>query len=308
MATITRGAALPFTEDALSLVIRRQSDPTPPSRGKAAGSGTSTHAKRVEVAKDEIIRYYVLDKGGIWGMGTRGLKGVITSSGAGRNEMDYRVLNKAAGSGLNRVVIEDVLLAARSAESLEFKISTPSMAELLVRLASVLDSNLLPRLAALPKQAFEDSVAAVLRNIAPPLSTHEAQMAQRVAVARAAILEEFGCFTREKLAASSRARDPGGLVDTWRSRSKVFSVPLPQNTAKDADVYPAFQFHEGKPRPIIATILGIFGKALSGWDLAHWFTSGNSMLPDSARPVDLLERAPAAVEAAARFDALPPAA
>ena len=308
MATITRGAALHFTEDALSLVIRRQSDPTPPSRGKATGSGTSTHARHVKAAKGESIRYYVLNKGGIWGTGTKGLKDVTTSSGAGRNEMAYRASKNAAGSGLNRVVIEDVLLAARSAESLEFKISTPSTAEFLVRLASALDSNLMARLAALPQQAFENSVAAVLRNIAPPLSAHEAQMAQRVAMARAAILEEFGYFTREQLAAGSRARDPGGLVDTWRSRSKVFSVPLPQSTAKDADVYPAFQFHEGKPRPIIATILGIFGKTLSGWDLAHWFTSGNSMLPDSARPVDLMERAPAVVEAAARFDALPPAA
>lgn len=307
MTTIARGAPLPSGEDMLSLVIRLQNDAAPPSSGKAPGSGTATRSRRAKAVKDENLRHYVLDKGGVWSAETADLKDVITLAGAGQGGMDG-LSKKTASSGMSRVVLDDVLLAARSAESLEFKTSTPSTAEFLIRLASVLDSNLLARLAALPKQAFEDSVAAVLRNIAPPLSVHEALMAQRVAVARAAILEEFGYFTREQLAAGSRARNPAGLVDTWRSRNKVFSVPLPQSTARDADVYLAFQFHEGKPLPIIATILNIFGKTLSGWELAHWFTSGNSMLPDSARPVELLEQAPAAVEAAARFDALPPAA
>ena len=306
MDTIARSAAMPFTEAALSLVIRAQSEATQPSRD-AAPPGTPTDVKRVRGANGESVRYYVLDKSGIW-CSTNGQNGILTSTGAARKQTSYRVSKKTAGSGLHRVVIEDVLLAARSAESLEFKISTPSTAEFLVRLASVLDSKVLARLADLSKQAFEDSVATLLRNIVPPLSPHEAQMAQRVALARAAILEEFGYCTKQQLADSSRARDPGGLVDTWRSRRKVFSVSLPQSTARDADVYPAFQFHEGKPRPIIATILAIFGKALSGWELAHWFTSGNSMLPGSARPVDVLESAPGAVEAAARFDALPPAA
>lgn len=308
MSSIALGAGAPAAEGTLGLVIHGQSHQAPPQSNKAAGGGTSAKSKRGKAVTGESVSHYVLSKGGVWSAEASGPEGLITMSEVGQGETYSSTSEKQAVPAMNKVLIEDVLVAARSANSLEFKTPTPLSAEFLIRMASMLDSDLLPRLAVLSKQAFEDSVAALLRNIAPPLSMNEAQMAQRVAIARATILEEFGYFTREQLAKHSRARDPRGLIDTWRSRGKVFAVSLPQSTAKDADVYLSFQFSEGKPLPIIGSVIRIFGKSLNGWEMAHWFTSGNSMLPDSSRPVDLLESAPADVEAAARFDALPPAA
>jgi hypothetical protein len=300
MATLTWSAALPIPDEAMSLVIHGPDDAKPATRGKT----TTTPAKGKNIAPSR----YIFKKSGEWRIGAI-LDHHLATLGGKQHALSLAALKREdAGAILNWVAVDDVLQAARNAGSLEFKMSKPDAAVFLVRLASVLESGFQERMANMPKEAFEQSVAALLRNIAPPMSAPEVQMAQRVAMARAAILEEFGYQTKEQLARGSRAKDPAGMVHTWRARGKVFSVPLPQSTARDADVYPAFQFDDGKPLPVVAEILGAFNKSRDGWALAHWFTSGTGLLPNSARPVDLLKTAPEAVEAAARFDAMPAAA
>ncbi len=211
-------------------------------------------------------------------------------------------VHRAAGqrSGL----IEEVSQATR----LTFEPKNPVAARMLARLFERLDSGMLDVLLKQPHRDFDEVVTALLRSLAPAPSDAEVRMASRVAQARAEILREFGYFTREQLAAASSAKVPTTMVDNWRKRGKVFSVPLPGEGPRAAEVYPGFQFRDGKPLSVIERVIAAFDGRRSGWPLAHWFVGGNGRLQASARPVDLLMSAPDAVVEAARFDALPPAA
>lgn len=81
----------------------------------------------------------------------------------------------------------------------------------------------------------------------------------------------------------------------WKRQQKVFAVPFGGH-----DRYPAFQFRDGQPRPIIGRILAQLGGKLSPWQTAFWFVAENGWL-DGKRPVDRLDADPeAVVEAAGR--------
>jgi hypothetical protein len=136
-------------------------------------------------------------------------------------------------------------------------------------------------------------------------SEADTQMAQRLAAQRAAALNEFGYFTAEQLADANRSRasNRGALADNWRKRRQVFAVQHPDKSLRERDVYPAFQFSNHQPVKAVREILAAFGERKDPWKLALWFTSNNGWLPDSARPVDLLNSHPEAVIEAARRDA-----
>lgn len=198
--------------------------------------------------------------------------------------------------------------AASEATRLTFKPKNPAAAKMLARFFERLDSGMLDALLKQPHRDFDEVVGALLRSLAPPPSDAEMKMAARVAQARAGMLREFGYLTRDQLAAASSAKVPTAMVDNWRKRGKVFSVPLPDAGPRTAEVYLGFQFQEGRPLPVIGRVIAAFEGRRSGWSLAHWFVGGNGMLEGGARPVDLLASAPKAVVDAARFDAMPPAA
>lgn len=198
--------------------------------------------------------------------------------------------------------------AAAQGASLLLTPKSPELAVVIIRLMQRLDGHLLSNIAEGRQKEFDETINAALRGIVPAQSDAEFRMATRVAKARAAMLAEFGYFTREQLASRSRAKNPAGIVDTWRKRNKVFAVNLPEAGPKDSDVYLKFQFHEGKPLPVVADVIDAFAGRRSGWSLAHWFVAGNGTLEGSSRPVDLLTTSPDAVVAAARFDASPSAA
>lgn len=210
---------------------------------------------------------------------------------------------RAAGSRRAGLVAE-----ASEATRLTFKPKNPAAGKMLARFFERLDSGMLDALLKQPHRDFDEVVAALLRSLAPPPSDAEVRMASRIAQARADILREFGYVTRDQLAAASSAKVPTTMVDNWRKRGKVFSVPLPEAGPRTAEVYLGFQFHEGKPLPVVERVIAAFQGRRTGWSLAHWFVGGNGMLEDSARPVDLLTSAPDAVVDAARFDALQAAA
>lgn len=141
------------------------------------------------------------------------------------------------------------------------------------------------------------------RMLAP--SVVDLKMAQRLAERRARVLNEFGFFTAEQLADAngSQAGKRAALADNWRKRHQVFAVPHPDKAARERDVYPAFQFENGKPIKAVQAVLEAFGDRKAPWKVALWFTSNNGWLPESARPVDLLGSDPQAVIDAARREA-----
>lgn len=125
--------------------------------------------------------------------------------------------------------------------------------------------------------------------------------ARRNAEARVQIDAEFGLLSSEQVAelVESRSANRASAAYGLRSAGRIFSV-----TSGGVQRYPGFQFDAttGQPRLGVARTLEVLADAaLSGWELALWFTSPTGLL-DGHRPVDLLDADPDAVLTAARAE------
>lgn len=175
---------------------------------------------------------------------------------------------------------------------------------LLLAALQMFDRMLVEKTAAVRERRLQEMVDFMAERLVTT-SPSEMEMAQRLANRHARVLNEFGWYTAEQLAQANRSQASvkSALADNWRKRRQVFAVPHPDKTARERDVYPAFQFDNFKPIKAMHEIIEAFGDAKAPWKLALWMTSANGLLPGSARPVDLLGSAPEQVIAAARSDA-----
>jgi len=119
------------------------------------------------------------------------------------------------------------------------------------------------------------------------------------ALARGNALQEFGAFTSAQIAEMRGANTTNPHVTTgrWLTSDRVFAIET-----RSGRLFPAFQFEQGEPRPIIRRTLVALDHQARGWELLAWFTGSNGHL-DGARPVDRLEDAPEEVVAAAAYQA-----
>ena len=69
------------------------------------------------------------------------------------------------------------------------------------------------------------------------------------------------------------AEDIQGPSSEWKREGRIFAI---QHDGKD--LFPAFQFADGQPLPIIQKILEALPDYLSPWQTAFWFESGNGWL------------------------------
>jgi hypothetical protein len=122
---------------------------------------------------------------------------------------------------------------------------------------------------------------------------------------RQAFLDEWPCLTAEQVHrnAGFGARNTSAAASRWKAAGEILSV-----RAGKQDLYPAFQFRNGRPLPGLKPLLDMFAGRRDGWQIALWLTTGNGWLPGGGRPVDLLERDPEAVLQAARMAMAEPAA
>jgi hypothetical protein len=129
---------------------------------------------------------------------------------------------------------------------------------------------------------------------ASPAAAHQAQ---RNAMARQALIDEFGLYNADEIAelSGSTASNRSATASRWLASMRIFAV-----SHQGARLYPGFQFGtDGQPRRVIAPVLAAFEPyGLDGWETALWFTTASGWLDDE-RPVDLLTRAPERVTAAA---------
>lgn len=109
--------------------------------------------------------------------------------------------------------------------------------------------------------------------------------ALRNADLRTAFLAEVGVLTAAEVAqlAGSKAKNSSALAGRWRSERRIFAVPWGGEL-----LYPAFQFADGGPRPLIARVLQSFGERPSDWEIALWFATPSPYLPGNARPLEWL--------------------
>ncbi len=82
----------------------------------------------------------------------------------------------------------------------------------------------------------------------------------------------------------------------WKKAGDIISV-----NHRGVELYPAFQFRDGRPHPAIKTTLAALPASMSPWQRALWFVSTNGWL-DGKAPADLLDDKDAVI-AAARHEA-----
>ena len=126
--------------------------------------------------------------------------------------------------------------------------------------------------------------------------------ALRNAELRTAFVAEVGVLSAAEVSrlAGSQAKNSSALAGRWRADRKVFAVPWGGDW-----LYPAFQFAEGEPRPVISRILEVFGAETSGWEIALWFATPSPYLNHDARPIEQLDNPDALVSAATADRRLP---
>ena len=96
-------------------------------------------------------------------------------------------------------------------------------------------------------------------------------------------------------ASGLRPRNRSEPASRWKREGKLFAV-----RRSGIDFYPAFQFVDGVPRPVIKEILASFPKDMTGWQTAMWFASGNGWL-DGAAPQECLSDPDSVVHAARKL-------
>ena len=114
---------------------------------------------------------------------------------------------------------------------------------------------------------------------------------------RAEYLQETPMLTGTEVRAASglSPKNASEPASRWKREGRVFAV---RHAGKD--LYPAFQFSDGQPRPVIKQVLAVMPSSATAWQIALWFASGNGWL-DGAEPQTCLDATDEVVEAARDF-------
>ena len=89
--------------------------------------------------------------------------------------------------------------------------------------------------------------------------------------------------------------DIQGPSTKWKHEGRVFAI---QDGGKD--LFPAFQFADGKPLPVIKKILKALPEDMSPWETAFWFESSNGWLGGKT-PQECLKNESKVIDAAEQF-------
>ena len=89
-----------------------------------------------------------------------------------------------------------------------------------------------------------------------------------------------------------RSSNPSEPASRWKSEGRTFAVRI-----QGRDLYPAFQFQNGVPRPVIKDVLAALPAGMTSWQKAFWFASGNGWL-DGDEPKHRLDHGEQVIDAA----------
>ena len=223
------------------------------------------------------------------------------------NVLSFQPLPPGRGDALR--AFEPASDSGKAAHAYLVEVRGDAMSRILEAIVPVLDRLLQEKTVQVRERKLEDLVDFIAGQMVVP-SAVDVAMAQRLALRRARVIEEFGCMTAEQLAEANRSRAANrhALADNWKKRRQVFAVRHRDASGRPRDVFPLFQFEDHRPIKAVQGVLEAFGDRKAPWKLALWFTSNNGWLPGQARPVDLLASAPDAVVQAAHRDAAESAA
>ncbi len=105
------------------------------------------------------------------------------------------------------------------------------------------------------------------------------------ALLRANYLTHTATLTAEDIHVASglRTKNRSEPASRWTREGKIFAIKH-QNINR----YPAFQFKDARPRPVVAEILKSLPQDYSSWERAFWFASSNGWL-DNRAPQDCID-------------------
>ena len=110
-------------------------------------------------------------------------------------------------------------------------------------------------------------------------------------------LDRTPTLTAEQVHRNSglHSRNKSEPASRWKSEGKMFAIRIGRR-----DLYPAFQFEDGVPRPVMRDVLSALPEGITAWQKALWFASGNGWL-DGDEPQRRLNDGLRVVEAARRL-------
>jgi hypothetical protein len=179
--------------------------------------------------------------------------------------------------------------------TLVVRASSPRNLALAERALRTLGRTLIMARAAKQADRIDRLVEAIIEEV--PVSAVDEALEVDNAALRARYLETVPTYTAAELhaQAGSAAANRSALAFGWKKEGRVFVIPY-----KGMDRFPAFQFVDGRPRAAIRRVLNALPEAMTPWQIAFWFASGNGWLDDAA-PQDRLDDVAAVVAAAERM-------
>lgn len=107
-------------------------------------------------------------------------------------------------------------------------------------------------------------------------------------------LDETPLLTAKQIHGRSgvRSSNPSEPASRWKKEGRTFALRI-----QGRDLYPAFQFQDGAPRPVIKEVLAALPRGMTSWQKAFWFASGNGWL-DGDEPQQRLDHGEQVVDAA----------
>ena len=133
--------------------------------------------------------------------------------------------------------------------------------------------------------------------LAPDPADVEEALALDNLAARRQYLADTPTLTSEQIhrASGVGSRNTSEPASRWKHEGQTFAVRLGRR-----DLYPAFQFLDGKPHTVLRHVLAALPADMTAWQKVFWFASGNGWL-DGDEPQRRLNDAERVVEAARRL-------
>ena len=137
-------------------------------------------------------------------------------------------------------------------------------------------------------------LAQILTSLLTPSPDVDTDLALDNFALRQEYLDETPLLTAKQIHGMSgvRSANPSEPASRWKKEGKTFAVRVQRR-----DFYPAFQFQDGAPRPVIKEVLATLPAGMTSWQKAFWFASGNGWL-DGDEPQGRLDDGEQVLEAA----------
>lgn len=120
----------------------------------------------------------------------------------------------------------------------------------------------------------------------PTLEEVEAEIEQDNRKIRAEFVALIPCLSFDEVAdmIEPPVSNKAAMIAEWKATRAIFSVEH-----DESELFPAFQFLDRHPNPVIAPILAALDPDLSRWNIALWWVAGNGWLRNAAAPADCLD-------------------